>query len=89
MCAKHLHVLKVVLATSILNKAKPHHDSLLSCFALVGNDFFLHILKKKVPLSLICSPSLLLLLLLLLLILNVVNFLKNGGGGSDGGGDKK
>ena len=35
MCAKHLHVLKVVVATSDLNKAKPHRDSLLSCFALV------------------------------------------------------
>ena len=34
MCAKHLHVLKVVVATSDLNKAKPHGDSLLS-FVLV------------------------------------------------------
>ena len=35
MCSKHLHVLKVVVATSDLNKAKPHCDLLLSYFALV------------------------------------------------------
>ena len=36
MCAKHLHVLKVAVATSDLNKEKPHRGLLLSCFALLS-----------------------------------------------------